>query len=674
MQTFTIEDFWKARLKLDRLTSDRMTKGWEFENAGLATFREAPLTLSSELSADADVNAAPILLVSAPGAVGKSTLAKQIAFETGGVFVDLAKADPVGGNTLSGGLVKSGLFAAWESQRTALLIDSLDEARLRVTQESFEAFLADVVDLSKDRNVPIVLFGRTGAIQEAWLVLEVSGAKTAVLEIGYYDKNDAVEFVDAILRSKRPDSPHAATERAAIKILLDRLGDQAGGDGKRFAGYAPVLQVVADRVAGEPNASALIAQIEQGGEPITLYRVAETILSRERQKLETLQLEDSELRGLLYSHDEQLDRLVARVYGSAPPDLPAMDAKDAQTYDRALQTWVPEHPFLDGRDKPSSAVFEAVITASALQFGPVAEAAERELAKGAAANPFLAEFYPKERDDSAYLLPPDHIGIVYASIRAGLSLGDHASLLVNADEDEDADLNAEVEITLARRDDGTAKVLRFKSPANGPIRLGFHLEDIEIDAPHSSIEIGSGSEAILVAPISITCNELNISATSLVVERPSSVELGDVALEAQHYTGASMTSVPTLRGGVSLSVSWPTAKSHPWTSFATTPSVVNDPRIEEGLRRFRRFAISFRSHSKGALARFQDKIDHYRMTKDTGQAILDALIKEGVIELKGPMYFLDPEALAEKTGTTYADAIARRFSSKTLDFIRRAIG
>jgi hypothetical protein len=45
-----------------------------------------------------------------------------------------------------------------------ILIDALDEARLRVTQEAFEAFLRDVDQLSR-RSMPTVLFGRTGAIR-----------------------------------------------------------------------------------------------------------------------------------------------------------------------------------------------------------------------------------------------------------------------------------------------------------------------------------------------------------------------------------------------------------------------------------------------------------------------------------------------------------------------------
>lgn len=118
-----------------------------------------------------DPGNANIIFVSAPGAVGKSTLAKQIAHETGAIYVDLAEADPVGGNSISGGIFRSGLQNAWTNNSTALLIDGLDEARLRVNQASFEAFLSDVVAVTEGRTVPTVLFGRTGSVQDAWLTM-----------------------------------------------------------------------------------------------------------------------------------------------------------------------------------------------------------------------------------------------------------------------------------------------------------------------------------------------------------------------------------------------------------------------------------------------------------------------------------------------------------------------
>jgi hypothetical protein len=154
------------------------------------------------------------------------------------------------------------------------------------------------------------------------------------------------------------------------------------------------------------------------------------------------------------------------------------------------------------------------------------------------------------------------------------------------------------------------------------------------------------------------------------------MEPGDaVYLETNNFHGAQIATVPTLRGGVSLAAAWPGARSHPWNNFAVAPSQIENPRLNEALRRFRKFIVSFRSHSKGSLARYRHKIEHERMTKGAGQSVLDLLVQSKILSLDIPrsMYFLDPNKLAEVAGANYADTMAQQFSDKTITFVRQAI-
>jgi hypothetical protein len=549
MSDYTIEGYWKRRLTVVRPQSVALVEGWFVVETGLDTFREAPLAHSSDFG-NGDPNNSSILLVSAPGAVGKSTLARQIAFATGAVLIDLAKAAPVGANTLSGGLVRSGLYNSWEAGTTAVLIDGLDEARLRVTQQAFEAFLSDVGEISIGRPVPTVLFGRTGAAQDAWLVLEGKGLDVPVIEIGYFDRDSSIDFAEATLQAGHPTSHHRTVQRKAIELLVDRLRVQTESDGDRFSGYAPVLQAVAARVAQEGNPAALVAEIEKGEQLVTLKTIVSAILERERGKISTLPFDAPKLAETLYSPEEQLDRLVARVYQSPPPYLPPMGPRDAQTYSTALETWVAEHPFLDGASRTSSAVFDAVISTRALhKSGPPTDAAlERELRRGAAANPFLSEFYmPEGTAAEPVRLPSEHIGIVYSSLRARLALGDTASLLVEGAEDADEEeaLRAEVEVTFVRRGEERARTLLFYTEQIGAIRLGAHIEDVDVTVPHARVEIGPGSEAILIAPVSIQCAILSLTTDKLIVECPSGANDAAVYLEANEFSGEQMSMVPS---------------------------------------------------------------------------------------------------------------------------------
>ena len=168
MSNYTIDNFWNQRLESSTpIDSAKLILGWSFIENGLDTFKEAPLTLSAEVGTQDDPAESALLLVSAPGAVGKTTLAKQIAFATGSVYIDLSIAAPVGANTLIGDIANSGLYQDWINGSVAVLIDGLDEARLKVTQEAFDAFLLDVATQSAGRDMPTVLFGRTGAIIHA---------------------------------------------------------------------------------------------------------------------------------------------------------------------------------------------------------------------------------------------------------------------------------------------------------------------------------------------------------------------------------------------------------------------------------------------------------------------------------------------------------------------------
>ncbi|SDG38045.1 hypothetical protein [Roseospirillum parvum] len=672
MDEFTIEDFWKPRFLGISRVSQSLIRGWSHIEQGLATFVEAPLKISDEVEFSASANDSALILVSAPGAVGKSTLAKQISSICGAVYLDLAAADPVGGNTISGGIFKCGLSENWQNGNAAILIDGLDEARLRVTQEAYEAFLGDVADLAISRAVPTVLFGRTGAVQDAFLVFALRNVEVPILEIGYYDHEPAVEFSMARIRAVKPDRASEDTERKAVSGLIKGLSEQTNADGNRFAGYAPVLQAVADRVGQASNPQVLVSEIEKGAIPVSLEGITSAILDREHSKLNGLPFGDSSVADKLYRKDEQIHRLAARIYGVAPPEALTMAPKDAEIYDTALKAWVNEHPFLDGSARPSSAVFDAIISAWAMKNGDTLlseKVLHRELGRGAAANPFFSEFYQPESDED---FPTAHVGVFYNSLRARLSLGDTAGLTIDVDEDaaDENALRAEIEITLARRGEENPRVWNFDTDQTSNILLGPHVENVEISTPYATVDIGSGVEATFVSPVMIQCAKLQITSDRVIAESPVGSKDSSVFLEAEQFVGDRIVAVPTVRGDVHLSVSWPGSRAHPWTAFASGPTPVTDPREQEALRRFRKFIISFRSHSKGSLARFKDKIEHARMTKGVGQSVLDSLVENGVLYLEGPMYFLDPGVLTDKVGASYHDCVRRQYSRKTVDFIR----
>ena len=681
MYNYTIDNFWKPLLGYSsEATSSSLVHGWSMETEGPNPFHEAPLTLSTdEFDSDADPTASEIILVSAPGAVGKSTLAEQIAHITGSVYIDLGTAAPVGDNSLSGGLFRSGLSMPWVKGDITVLIDGLDEATLKTKMEAFEAFLADVAEMAKGRPKPTILFGRTSTIEESWLILsDMCEKKIPVLEIGYYGYQESIDYAEVRLKATDPHRQHPDVDREALGLFLDGLRKQTSSDGDSFAGYAPVLNAVAARVKIESNPVQLVSEMKQGGQPpITLQSIVSSILTREQNKLRDLTFQDPSLITQLYSPSEQLDHLVARVYGAPSPELPEMSPEDAETYSAVLDVWVDAHPFLYGNGF-SSEVFEASVKAKALMNDTQAskKVLQSELSKGEGANPFLYVFYTGDETKADVRLPAEHIGVFYASLRASLAHGERASLYIEEEDNDNAEeLNAIVEIELLRRGFQGPRFVSFDTDVDGNICLGSHVKDVSIIMPQARVEIGQDSDVVFVAPVEILCQDLAIQAERVITENASDSEpdASVVFLQSDISSGPPMSQVPIKRNNVQLLASWPGVENYPWRNYATSPHIYGDEdeRLDEALRRLRKFLMVF--NGKRGLARSRNKIDSGRMTKGTGQKVLDLMLQEGIVTRDQARYYLHTDRLSELTEMTYVDCVEHNFSASAIELVQRAL-
>ena len=690
MKRYRINEFWKKRFRVVLAGSGELIQGWSYVDKDVTPFVEAPLVLSEEVNFSVMPEDSPLILVSAPGAVGKSTLAKKIAYECGAVYVDLAKADTVGGNTLSGGIMKSKLGPNWENGKTAILIDGLDEARLRVTLEGYEDFLSDVATIAVDRSEPIptVLFGRTGAVQDAYLAFSLKGLDVPILEIDYFDPDGAIEFAMEHLCIVDEKKSTKDAQRRSVSKLVEGLSRQTESDGKRFAGYAPVLQSVAESVLhpdGDDqseliaNPHALASEIEQGRFPLSIVGISKAIMDRESGKVKTnLDLSDTSLNNKLYQEDEQILRLAQQIYDvSLPIKYPAgMTSEDMEKYTQAVTGWVQDHPFLisPNTPKPSSAVFEACIIAKILTGNdtPLSSKILRsELGRGLKVNPFLSEFYNPEVVGT---IPAEHVGLIYNSFRSRLSIGDNANLTIEANGNREAGHTsyADAEITIERRIQEKPRALKFKVDLTGPLQLGPQVVDVEISVPESEVIVEAQNEAKFFGPVSIQCGELNIESSKVSADGPKDSGTASIFLEAKEFSGNRVESASTMRDDVELSVCWPDCKAHPWHPFASKPSEDVKLSEEEPLRRLRKFIVVFNASGlgKGLLSRHEVKIQDRKMTKGDGQKVLDALLDWKVLTKKDAWYFLNTDTFASVFGCSFHDIRKKEYNQQTRELMQ----
>lgn len=684
--SFSINDFWVQRFAGVRRQQISALPGWDASPPVDEAYVPARLSLRSDFN---DLSQS-VWLIAAPGAVGKSALAKQICGATGAVYLDLASAATVAGNYMIGGLFYTNLHQAWMNGATAIVIDALDEARLRVTQSGFEAFLADVAQVSKLGKFPLIVLGRVGIIEEAWAILcENASVSAPIFDIELFSKAEGETFVLAQLKKMATmssaygvlgypalggllDAHESVYKRVAAKVI-EGIAKLSAQDGNRFIGYAPVLHAVAKVIAAEENPARIDAQVDRILNGPVLLNLTDEILSREKGKLvaQVGQIAGP-VHGALYEPSEQLDRLACHLFRLPPPPPPAHLAQaQLQAYEDAVLNLLPQHPFLDGGGTgPSSAVFGACILASALHSGrvDVVRGAERYASNAQhTPNPFLYDFYKEAARQDGIILA-EHVGLIFDSVLARAKPDD--SVRLSVDEDEAAGV-LNIEVMVLRSDEQPTR-FEFIAASSGTVRLGRRVAGVSIDAPNSDVELGEGDQLELIAPISINARRLKLSCNQLVVKSEPHSSTGKlVSLECQEISADPALQVPTVRGDGQLRVTWPESVRYPWSHFSTPETEDEDPTTADALRALRRLVMAFRSHSKGALARFKDKIEHARMLKGkTGRAVLEKLKTDKIISLSGEMYYLDPNLLGEKVGVSFMSVNMKEYSSAARQYVQ----
>ena len=104
------------------------------------------------------------------------------------------------------------------------------------------------------------------------------------------------------------------------------------------------------------------------------------------------------------------------------------------------------------------------------------------------------------------------------------------------------------------------------------------------------------------------------------------------------------------------------------------PPTPADSALHEKFLRLKRILVHFRSHGKGALAKYRGKIEHERVLGTrSGPAILDRLLIDGILTRDGSFYFLDPANIDKHLGISWDSLKKGRTSKKLLQYLS-AIG
>ena len=670
-----------------------------------------------------------IIVVSAAGAVGKSTLAREIACALGLPLWDLALSGPVAQYSLLG-LLQQGFGVPAQSKIQQMLasgelgfvIDALDEARVKATEVAYHAFIRDIAELARTASgVGFILLARSQVAETTWLILEESGVPTRLLTIEYFTRDQAKTYIKRRVESMGGRGAtvmldHPKPFAQARDLIFDHLehaisatGDERSAATDAFLGYAPVLDAIAVLLAGEENLSRTIEELTRG------LRVAETthvgvlegvvhrILKREQEEklLHNIkpQLVPLAVQAnwsdweLLYSAKEQCARLVARILRTSSGLTLGIPVALRQPYEEAVEITLPEHPFLIDGIRPANAVFESYLLAYVLRNGPdsLVPAVDARLSDvGYKPTRLFADFYLDQvRRSGAPQIPLDHVGWLYDAMLSAESEDLHLALSIDGPEPTDSDdgreelVDAEFE-WFGRGSDSEWRRLRTEEfqiiiRPSDTLRIGRYIRRATVTLP-SKVALGRPGAEFEIGPnVSILCKHLHVDADRLVVGGHSRTtpEGGDaddgVVLEALSYSGTVETH-PTAT--VALSVSWPGSDAFPWTDFSRerrrTPS--GGDKLHEAYRRFRRIVMTLRSHGRGSLARTRRKIEHERVMQGRlGRELLAKMIIDGVFVLKGDFYHWNPDVATKLIDVSWPQLrqgeMSKALSSYLTDFL-----
>lgn len=329
---------------------------------------------------------APIVIIGAPGAVGKSALAHFIAREKQCHVWDLSKL-VLGANTFIGTLLKSfemsevpNLIRQLQRGETLFVLDAFDEAEIASGWQRVEIFLEEIYEVVKDAKQPcIVMTARSDTAYYMSIHLDDLNKKAgrqkkcySSYRIDYFPEAQSMDFIQGFLRSKR--KKEVPTLKDAIVTVFrkfysvlgqDDLGSPWQNDKVRsFLGYAPVLQAISNFIAQHDNYMEVVQHFGDSRDGASLViQIMISLLQREQEKVVRKIKESAGGSGgawtdedwsRLYTPIEQLKRLFAYHHRDIQKawnnidqyceiDLPEWCKPH---YRETLRSFLPQHPFL----------------------------------------------------------------------------------------------------------------------------------------------------------------------------------------------------------------------------------------------------------------------------------------------------------------------------------------
>lgn len=652
---------------------------------------------------------ATVVLISAPGATGKSAMANYISAKLSIPIYDLGKHEAVGANSVSGLLMRNidqddvfTYHAGLREGYCSMIIDGLDEAFIHITYDSFEAFMKDIAFFSKDaKGLPFVILGRPSVMEDAALSLEMNGVKTALLQIEPFTIDKAKDFID-----KQVDSSVTNRFDKQYKDVRDYIIEEIGGFFKnesdmnnrvfeRFIGYAPVLISINILLSDNKNYHGLLNELKEDKKQKIdlLIDIVNRILLREQKKIHEEVLPQflnsgfnesyvSSIRNKCGTKEEQCQRILSFLVG-----VPAVfnifdEEKLDEEYNEKMNSWIKNHPFINIEKKWfENIVFESyVIAITSSSFEDNKELIIKGLGgltKNNSCSYLLADIcYNMSNGKTVDYRMVPYLISSFKALDTPTNVGKIEIIATGV-----KDTFIECELNFGHDNESLNNTFReydfkFQIGRDQNLQLNSPISNVNLDADINISIVGNSTE--IIAPVSIHCNSITVDSRDILLF--CSPDDDNIIIECNQFDAMSkdgtipnITNYSNNKNAFKIFTDCPL--NYPFVNYKENNHDLgfDDKNLFEMFQKFRRMLLMFRSHSNGILARCCSKIDKRIGKTKIGKQLIKKMNDCRILSSDGVMYYINYDNFASIIGAKYNDIRSCNISDKTRKFLSEAL-
>lgn len=579
----------------------KVTRTWQ--RHGAVNFVQVGETQAGFLPPDlkrtgAEPSEPRVVLISAPAAVGKTSLARALSSMSGNAVWDLALVS-MGTYFFTGTLSElhsSADYPRVESDLrqglSCLILDALDEAYAAVGSQGVQVAFDNLVRLlgtgpSSSGRPSAVILGRVDTMDEAASLLSERSVSFSRYDVAFFDEDQARRFVQQKIADRTGRPPLREYDNFLDRFNQDvcaALQSESWADAESFLGYAPVLDALAtfyDR--DDRNPMRVLARFGDSSATPPIWElfasVIEGVLDRETDKLSArFGAGDSrriEFARRTYSREVQCELLLADQFDDVLLNFPDNGESDwLIELNEQVERVAAEHPFLNRKNslnpllRFTNAAFRDYALVRIMPetgVGNIDRLAALWKEPTVVPSPVLARLL--------FALTPEQTSIPSELLSFALD-SQFASF-------ENTTLNVAVEATeadesiaLVTLEVGAVPARTLQTRAtSGPALIGVRgLRGTTVQAPSSSISLGAGYRDFVLGPdVSIRCRVLEAEATGIRVRAQSGKP---VLLQAERVVGSTerlhVVAVDNLHVDVP-------SVGFPWRQYRVAPENSDEP-------------------------------------------------------------------------------------------------